>query len=274
MMADPLISIIIPTFNRSHLIEATIKSVFDQKFESLECIVIDDYSTDNTRELMNVLVNRYENLRYELRPFRLVKGPISCRNYGYKISRAKYVKFLDSDDMLIFGSLEKQIKILEKNTKLMVCLAYGRFFNHSEGQMEGEWSKKTSSDDYLKDYFKQEIKWPIGGPLWRKSFFKNEPFNFSISNGQEWLMHAKALIDLQSNQIYNLREEVYLARRGHDNISKWINSNYYVSRAKSRWLCLLYLLKRKPFFNSYSIILIKSIGLYLVLSIRIMFYKK
>ncbi|UZD23936.1 glycosyltransferase family 2 protein [Algoriphagus halophytocola] len=268
-----LISIIIPTFNRVQLIEESIKSVYDQKICKLECIVIDDHSTDDTKVVFESLSKKYENLIFKLRPLKLPKGTISCRNYGLKLASGKYVKFLDSDDILILDSLKEQIKILESNDKLAVCLAYGRFFDHSIGKLEEWWSRKTSSEDYLKDYFKQNIKWPIGGPLWRKSFFKKEPFNFSVSNGQEWLMHAKALIDLQSNQIHNLPIDVYLARRGHDNISKRINSSYYINRAKSRWLCLLYLLKRKPLFISHSIILIKSISWYLLLSVRIRFYK-
>lgn len=105
-----MISIIIPTFNREHLIQKAVESVLDQSYTDIEVIVIDDGSTDNTEEKVRLIED--ERVRY----LKLNNNGGACRarNKGAEIARGEYLAFQDSDDIWHKDKLEKQIRFLEQ----------------------------------------------------------------------------------------------------------------------------------------------------------------
>jgi len=101
----PFFSIIIPTFNRAHVIKRAIDSVLNQAFQDFELIVVDDGSTDGTRELLE---NTYgTKLRYV---YQQNAGVCTARNTGAGLADGKYLIFLDSDDWLSVYSLDAYSK--------------------------------------------------------------------------------------------------------------------------------------------------------------------
>lgn len=104
----PLISVVIPTYNRKTLVVEAIQSVLQQEPKNYEVIIVDDGSTDGTPEYLNSL-----NL-----PIQVVRknngGVSSARNFGIRHSQGKYVAFLDSDDLWLSGILKAQSEYLEK----------------------------------------------------------------------------------------------------------------------------------------------------------------
>ncbi|MCH7396511.1 glycosyltransferase family 2 protein [Belliella sp. DSM 107340] len=105
----PLISVIIPTYNRAHVLPNSIKSVLDQSFEDWELIVVDDGSEDNTKEMVEEFLMDSRVSYY----FQKNKGVSEARNHGAKISKGDYLIFLDSDDRLAKESIyhfRKKIK--------------------------------------------------------------------------------------------------------------------------------------------------------------------
>lgn len=106
-----LVSIIIPTYNRAHLIGETIQSVLDQTYPRWELIVVDDGSTDNTEEVVKKIKD--ERIRYLNMGVHWGKlGRV--RNHGVRFSTGEYIAFLDSDDLWRKDKLEFQISLLEK----------------------------------------------------------------------------------------------------------------------------------------------------------------
>jgi glycosyltransferase involved in cell wall biosynthesis len=91
----PFFSIIIPTYNRAHLIAETIASVQTQTFENWECIVVDDGSTDHTKELISQISQKDERIRYV---YQKNAERSAARNNGIHHAKGEYVCFLDSDD--------------------------------------------------------------------------------------------------------------------------------------------------------------------------------
>lgn len=83
---NPLVSIIIPTFNRAHLIGETLDSVLAQTYPNWECIVVDDGSTDNTDEVMAEYMARDARFQYHHRPEDRLPGGNAARNYGVEFS--------------------------------------------------------------------------------------------------------------------------------------------------------------------------------------------
>mgnify|MGYP001258432358 CR=1 FL=1 len=105
---NPVVSIILPTFNREKEIIKAINSVINQTVKNWELVIVDNYSEDNTEYLVNSL-NDPRIRFYKVRN----NGLISLsRNFGIKKSNGKYIAFLDSDDWWIKDKLERSLNIL------------------------------------------------------------------------------------------------------------------------------------------------------------------
>jgi glycosyltransferase involved in cell wall biosynthesis len=118
----PLVSVIIPSYNSARFLAEAVKSAFAQTYTSLECIVVDDGSTDNTDEVLQQLVSCYPSLRTAKKTN---GGPSSARNLGLRLCRGDAVSFLDADDVLLPGKIESQVNFLEDHPE--VGLVYGDY---------------------------------------------------------------------------------------------------------------------------------------------------
>ena len=111
MAEKPTVSIIIPTYNRAHLIDRSIQSVLNQTYQDFELIVVDDGSTDNTEDIIRQFQEKDKRIKYIKHDKN--KGGSAARNTGIKNSRGEYIAFQDSDDEWFPEKLEKQIEIIE-----------------------------------------------------------------------------------------------------------------------------------------------------------------
>jgi glycosyltransferase involved in cell wall biosynthesis len=103
----PKVSVAIPTYNRAHFIAEAIQSVIDQSFQDFEIIIIDDGSTDKTKEIVSAFPVRYywqEN-----------QGVAAACNRAISLCQGEYIKFLGSDDVLLKKALEKGVQVLDKH---------------------------------------------------------------------------------------------------------------------------------------------------------------
>jgi glycosyltransferase involved in cell wall biosynthesis len=111
----PLVSIIIPVYNREKIVIETIKSVINQSYCNWECIIVDDFSTDNTVNfLKQYLINDNRFKIIQKNKFDK-KGAASSRNIGLNNSDGIYIQFLDSDDILFRNKIESQLNLLKLN---------------------------------------------------------------------------------------------------------------------------------------------------------------
>ncbi len=128
-----LISIIIPTYNRSHMIRHTLESVENQTYSNWECLVVDDGSEDETEFILQKFSEKDNRFRYLKRPQDRKKGAASCRNIGLENSKGAYIQYLDSDDILATNKLEVHKGILEKLDRLsMATCKWGKFYSKSD----------------------------------------------------------------------------------------------------------------------------------------------
>ena len=106
----PLVSVIIPIYNRENTIERAVKSVLEQTYSNLEVILVDDGSKDNTLDILSKIKdNRVKVLCHGSN-----KGGSAARNTGLKVATGDYIAFLDSDDEWLPQKLELQINILSQ----------------------------------------------------------------------------------------------------------------------------------------------------------------
>ena len=111
----PLVSVIIPTYNRADLVRQAVASVEAQTFRDFEIVAVDDGGTDGTYE---VLASRRE-LRVLRHPHR--RGVSAARNTGIAAARGEWLAFLDSDDLWLPEKLARQILLLEGPPELRLC---------------------------------------------------------------------------------------------------------------------------------------------------------
>lgn len=116
-MSTPLISVIIPSYNRAHVIEKSARSVLEQTFTDFELLIIDDGSADNTRQVVEGLQD--DRVRYV---FQENAGACAARNHGIALARGEYIAFHDSDDLWYPDKLERQLHCIRKTgSDIVIC---------------------------------------------------------------------------------------------------------------------------------------------------------
>jgi glycosyltransferase involved in cell wall biosynthesis len=112
------VSVIVPTYNRAHLVTETIDSILSQTFRDFELIIVDNESVDNTEEVIKSY--RDERIRY----FKHQNNGIIAvnRNYGISKARGEYIAFCDDDDLWFPEKLEKQVQVMESDSQIgLIC---------------------------------------------------------------------------------------------------------------------------------------------------------
>ena len=219
MTSTPLISIIIPTYNRAHLIGETLDSILVQTYPNWECIVVDDGNTDTTADVMREYIKKDNRFQYHQRPINKIKGPNSCRNYGFEMSNGEYIKWFDSDDVMLPYLLEKQVLSFAKNVEMSVCkLSYFDFERRVPIK-----ENIISSKNLIEDYLIGNVTFYISGPLWKRIFLEkqNQLFDESLTNLDDWDFNLRMLY--QKPNITYSNEVLILYRVHGDSLSQEIN---------------------------------------------------
>ena len=198
-MSLPVISIIIPTYNRSHIVERAVNSVIHQTFEFFEIVVVDDCSTDNTEQVIKEISQTDTRVKY-VRTEKNVGGA-AARNRGVSASQGKYIAFLDDDDEALPEWLEKSIEkiaILPESWGLICC----RWYQKSEFTHIIYESATFLNDGYVYEKLLQGHDPPSGtsGSVIKRAAFyyvggfdENlqgfQDYDFFISLARKWTFH-------------------------------------------------------------------------------------
>jgi len=135
------VSVIIPTYNRAHLLLQTIDSILNQTLKPTELIVVDDGSTDDTAERLEHLGEYIKYVRIEN------SGPCKARNVGVGISSSKWIAFCDSDDLWRQNKLEKQAELVAAAPQVQYCFTNFNFIK------QGKWTDWSKFDDLPSDFW-------------------------------------------------------------------------------------------------------------------------
>lgn len=227
-MNNPLVSIIIPTYNRVHLIGETLDSVLAQTYTNWECIIVDDGSTDNSDEVVSSYVKRDSRFQYHHRPIDRPKGGNAARNYGFELSKGQYVKWFDSDDIMLPFFIDKQVSILQQDFNLDFCVCQGQYF-FENGEVKNNYINLKPKNHPIYSYFLESHVFATPSPLWKKEFLKDKDlFDLKLFRSQEADFHFRMLT---YNPNYSLHEDfLFQVRRGHGSIeSNSINKTAQLS---------------------------------------------
>ncbi len=232
----PLISIIIPTYNRSHLLGETLDTIIAQTYTNWECIVVDDGSTDYTQELLEFYIVRSPQISFFKRPENRLKGANACRNYGYEISNGAYVNWFDDDDLMHPEKLKRQLKYLEE-TNYSFCVCQSVVFKEQKNNIIGLRSKNIVSNIPFFDVLIMKIAFMTPSVLWKKSLLikLDHLLDEELQGAQEWEFHLRVLNKYPEYGV--LPEELVFLRKHEESITHNVNEkqrffNYFLARLK------------------------------------------
>lgn len=139
-----LVSIVMPAYNASLYIEQSIISVINQTYSNWELIIVNDCSTDNTKEVCEAYISK--DSRIYLIDLKENVGVARARNIAIQKSLGKYIAFLDSDDLWKCDKLDKQIRFMKENNSFFVYSSYEII--NSIGEPTGKIIEAPKSLDY------------------------------------------------------------------------------------------------------------------------------
>ena len=125
----PIVSVIIPAYNAERFIPQAIQSVLEQTYQSYEIIVVDDGSTDKTKDILKEFEDKVCCIYQEN------QGPSAARNAGIKISQGRYICFLDADDIWTPDKLEVQVEFLECHPDISLVFSDHQDFDAGGGSV-------------------------------------------------------------------------------------------------------------------------------------------
>ncbi len=188
----PVVSIIVPNFNKSSFILETLKSLKKQTYKHWEAIIIDDHSTDDSIQIIQKFQSTCNNIKLII-PERENAGASHCRNLGIKNSNGEFIIFLDSDDILTPKCIQSRINAYLKAPKYDFIVFPCGTFSHKIGDSKSIWVPK--SNDFLISFLKHEIKWTICSVLWKKSaLIYLKGFKEDYKRLQDVELHTRAIL--------------------------------------------------------------------------------
>lgn len=226
---QPLVSIIIPSFNRAHLLGATLESILLQTYQNWECIVVDDESNDVTDELMRFYCEKDSRIQYYEREKNLPKGANSCRNFGFDLSKGDYIIWFDSDDIMLPDYLEVLINSFKDCVQCVICSGY-----YTNENLKKRIPIVISKNiDLYKEYLIWNQQILICSVIFRRSFLENkELFNPTITRGQEAELFSRLFYKLSKNQ-YFVEPGYHFLYRQHSKTVSSLNQHYNRSYKRS-----------------------------------------
>jgi len=193
----PLVSVVIPTYNRATLLSATLLSatllsLAQQSYRNWEALVVDDGSTDETAKLLcraSVRDRRIDAIATQ----RAGSGADVARNLGVARSRGEYVVFLDSDDALAPHCLQQRVALLERHPDLDFGVFPCQLFRECPGDINLLWNVDTEEAD-LDRFLRLDIPWQTTSPLWRRAALERlGPWDEQLLSWQDWELHLRAI---------------------------------------------------------------------------------
>lgn len=277
----PLVSVVIPTYNRGELILKTIGSVLNQTYKNIEIIIVDDNSTDNTKKIISTLSDpRINYIKLE----RNTKGR-EARNRGIMESKGKFIAFLDSDDCWLPNKIESQLKYMYcKANNLDNILCFTDLI-----QDNGRWKKRKTNKSFHRETNIMEYILAENNIVQTSTYIistilaQDTLFNPTLPKHQDWdfclrltRKNANFLHFPIATTIWNVekrKDRISLGSKFAEHSVEWVNNNNMLSKkAQYGFKVSMFfdeLLRRKHYWQAlhllYNAKKYKSISSYVVI---------
>ena len=247
---SPKVSIIIPTYNRADLLPRAINSVLNQTFQDFELIIVDDGSTDNTKQVVEEFQKKDKRIKYI---WQENSGLPTSRNTGIENTQGEYIALLDDDDVWLNKKLEIQLNKIEKNNhELFFSNWY--FWDSETNQKNKAFNFNPLNNE--KDLFKLFVKKNIGCSstviIKKAKLEKVGYFDEKLKSSEDYDLWLRFILN---NARVGFDEEPLCLYRQH---MKQMSSNQYIMRI-SRLKVFYKIIKKHPCYLIKYPILTKKI---------------
>ena len=247
----PLVTISMPAFNSERYIAEAIESVLAQTYTNFELIIVDDGSTDGTREI----INRYQDVRIIKIFSEKNQGLIATRNKIASIARGKYLALLDADDRAFPDRLQLQVDFLEKDG-IDICGADHWTLNQGNGAIKPSKQRHSNADiNALLTVCSPLCNPAIMGKL---EVFKRFPYKTSYMHAEDYCLWTE--IALAGYRFANIKKKliVYRLHSTQTSVNYLQAARNVFSQAQARYLQALgipdaCLPQPLPFFQRFKL---------------------
>lgn len=191
-----LVSILIPNYNKAEFIPATLNSILDQEYPHWECIIVDDYSSDQSFELLKEYEKKDSRFKVIRRPQEVPKGANYCRNYAFSLCKGEFIQWFDSDDIMYPWFLSRKVEYLRMYPKMPFVIAKADLKFDEDFIGSKRFAQNLNSDNPIDDYLKFRLVFLTGGPLLRRNILKESGlFNLRLRRHQEWELYLRVVLN-------------------------------------------------------------------------------
>lgn len=211
MKSGPLVSVVIPAFNSGKFIREAIDSVLAQTYKNYEIIVVDDGSTDNTKEILQPYIKKGQ-IKYI---YQTNQRQAAARNNGIRRSKGELIAFLDSDDLWLPKKLESQLPFFQESSIGLVYSGLSIFDEDNNTLEETDFTRYRKGrifDDLLASNFI-----PTSTVMIRRSCIDKAGFFRDYKLGQDWDLWLRISAGFKIDYVDQILTRY---RSHHDNVSK------------------------------------------------------
>lgn len=245
-MSFPLVSILIPNYNKGAFLRETLDSVLSQTYTHWECIIVDDHSTDHSWEILEEYAKKDSRVKIFKRPDDRIKGGSVARNYAFELSKGEFIQWLDSDDVIHQNKIQDQLQDLLAVKLDAVSISNWDWFEYLD-----EIEKKLEKSNFtpsIKSRWKEHpqdglnlILWLIKNNLFipshsyflnRKIILKSGLWDEGLSKNQDGEFMLRVLLKSQ-RVIFNDSVYAFYRKPDSSHLSKQASLKSYLDWFKS-----------------------------------------
>lgn len=273
---DKKVSIITPCYNSEKFISRYLDSVLNQTYKNIELILIDDGSTDKTKEIIKSYNSQFKKNGMDIKYlYQKNSGQAAALNKGLKVFSGDYITWPDSDDILTNDSIEKKVSFLEKNKDYAYVRTDGMILDEANNKIKGYFAKNNDykfKENLFLDFIMENNVWFAPGCYMVRTsdFIDVNPKKeiYSGRGGQNWQMILplaykykcgyidEALYiyvvrnDSHSRNVNTLREQIKRCNEHEEILTNTINNMYINQKEKDKYL---HIIKKKYCVKKFSL---------------------
>lgn len=255
----PDISIIVTCYNQETFLNETLDSVFRQTFPDWECLIIDDGSSDNSKQIAEKWCERDKRFKYY---FQENTGVSGARNTGIQQSKGRFIQFLDGDDLLLKDKLDASSELFEQNSISDIVITDFKIYDERVSIYKNSYCNLRTEHFNFKNIllrWDEDFSIPIHCALFKKKLFADFQFPKTLKAKEDWFMWV--VIFKNHPKVKYLEKELVIYRAHSKSISRSTDMKHDHLKA-------LEFLKMELSHEDYEILLKRFIERYYNRSLR------
>lgn len=204
-----LVTIIIPIYKVVDFIERCAVSLFEQTYDQIEYVFVDDCSPDNSVRVLEDVISRYPKRADDVKIIRhpVNKGVAAARNSGIENATGDYVYYVDADDWLEKDAIEKMILAAERNNADIVAI--GWYLSLTKNERNMPMPNYTDAESALRAMLSGQMRWNLWLYMIRRSIYENHDLRYIEGENVGEDMYMLIRLFSQSATIIFIKEPLY-----------------------------------------------------------------